>query len=309
MFISFFFLFFFLSSVTQSQDVQKNLTALKSQHKNPLHLKKKSSKGLHLKPFPVIYNREVRKWAYHFSRTYSHYMELWLKRSYRYFPLMKDILSSRGLPKELLAMTLVESNLSSKAVSTAQAVGYWQFIKPTGLRFGLRIDDWIDERQDFQKSTQAATKYLYQLYEEFGDWLLSMSAYNMGEARLRRLIKKHKTRNFWLLYKKPDFPRETASYVPKVLAASYIIKRPEFYGLSEFQVLAPYRYDLFYVSGGTSLKQISKVAKVPFSKLKSLNPDLKKHYIPKSISSHFIRIPEGSGALISKWLDKQKKSH
>ena len=147
---------------------------------------------------------------------------------------MEEIFKSRGLPKDLVSMSLVESSLSPKAVSSAQAVGYWQFIKPTGLEFGLRINHWIDERRDFQKSTQAAAKYLYKLYGEFEDWLLSMSAYNMGEARLRRLIKKYQTKNFWILYKKSDFPKETALYVPKILAAAHIVKNPELYGLNDF---------------------------------------------------------------------------
>ena len=236
-------------------------------------------------------------------------MRLWLKRSYRYFPVMEEILQSRGLPKELAAMTLVESNLSSKAVSSAQAVGYWQFIKPTALRFGLQINSWIDERQDFQKSTQAAAKYLYWLYEEFGDWLLSMSAYNMGEDRLRKLIKKYQTKNFWILYKKTDFPKETALYVPKILAAALIVKNPELYGLNEFQILMPYRYDVFFTPGGTNLQQMSLDTRISLKELKILNPDLKGHIIPKFISLHPMRVPKGSGLLVSKWLDKRKKSN
>ena len=120
---------------------------------------------------------------------------------------MERIFVSQGLPKELVAMSLVESGLSSRAVSSAQAVGYWQFIRPTGLEYGLRINRWIDERRDFRKSARAAGKYLYRLYEEFEDWLLAMSAYNMGEARLRKLIQKHETKNFWLLRNKRDFPK------------------------------------------------------------------------------------------------------
>ena len=220
------------------------------EQKDGKDFKIKNSRGLYLKPFPVIYKPEVKRWILIFSQNYPSYMKLWLKRSYRYFPVMQKILQSQGLPKELAAMTLIESSLSPTAVSSAQAVGYWQFIKPTGLRFGLRINSWIDERQDFQKSTQAASRYLYQLYKEFGDWLLSMSAYNMGEARLRKLINKYQTKDFWLLYKKTDFPRETALYIPKILAAGYIVKNPELYGLNEFQVLSPYKYDIFFISGG-----------------------------------------------------------
>ena len=111
--------------------------------------------------------------------------------------MMKQIFNSQGLPEELIFISLVESSLSAHAVSSAQAVGYWQFIKPTALTFGLRINHWIDERRDFEKSTKAAASYLSQLYAEFDDWLLSMSAYNMGENRLRKLIAKYQSKNFW----------------------------------------------------------------------------------------------------------------
>ena len=260
-----------------------------------------------IKPFPTIYRPEVKQWIHVFSQNPSSYMKVWLKRAYRYFPLMEDILQAQGLPRELVAMTLIESNLSGKAISSAQAVGYWQFIKPTGLRFGLRINHWIDERQDFQKSTEAASKYLVYLYGEFADWLLSMSAYNMGEVRLRGLIQKYQTRNFWILYKKADFPRETALYVPKILAAVRLIKNPEVYGLSEFPILSPYQYDVFFTPGGVNLQKLSLGTKIPLKALKTLNPDLKSHIIPKSIAFHPIRVPKGTGLLISKWLDKGTK--
>ena len=270
-------------------------------------IKTKSKKKLSIKPFPKIYNPEVKRWIDLFSQNHSSYLKLWLKRSYRYFPLMKQILNAQGLPKELVSMSLVESSLSPQAVSSAKAVGYWQFIKPTALEFGLTINHWIDERQDFEKSTQAAASYLYQLYLEFEDWLLAMSAYNMGENRLRKLSRKHQTKNFWKLYKKADFPRETALYIPKILAVNHILKNPSAYGWSEFVILTPYKYDIFYIPGGTSLKKISLETKVPIKELRKLNPSLKKHKIPASIVSHPIRIPKGMGKLLSNWLDKQNK--
>ena len=308
------FLFSSFSHTVESKELfyQKkpdSLPQLILTEKKPASLKNSFSKGLHLKPFPVIYRPEVQRWIHFFSQNSPSYMKLWLKRSYRYFPVMERIFQDRGLPKELVSMSLVESSLSAQAVSSAQAVGYWQFIKPTGQEFGLRINNWIDERQDFQKSTQAAAKYLYQLYEEFKDWLLSMSAYNMGESRLRKLIQKHQTKNFWVLYKKADFPKETALYIPKILAVAHMIKNPALYGLSEFSILTPYRYDIFFTPGGTNLKQMSMGAKISLKEIKALNPDLKSDIIPKTISFHPVRVPKGSGFLISKWLDKQKKSH
>ena len=258
-------------------------------------------------PFPKIYNPEVKRWVDFFGKNQRSYLKVWLKRSYRYFPLMGKIFDKKSLPKELLSMSLVESSLSPYALSSAKAVGYWQFIKPTALEFGLIVNHWIDERQDFEKSTRAAADYLSKLYLEFEDWLLAMSAYNMGENRLRKLIKKHQTRNFWELYKKSDFPRETALYIPKILAVNHILKSPSSYGMSEFVILMPYRFDIFFVPGGTQLKALSKEIKISFKELKKLNPSLKKHKIPVNISSYPLRIPKGSGQLFSYWLDKQNK--
>jgi len=259
-----------------------------------------------VKPFPKIHNPEVKRWIEFFSENPDSYLKLWLKKSYRYFPMMQKILSSQGLPKELAAMSAVESSFSSHAVSHAHAVGYWQFIRSTGLDFGLRINHWIDERRDFEKSTRAAGLYLSKLYKEFDDWLLAMSAYNMGEKRLRFLIKQYDSQNFWTLYKKPNFPRETALYIPKILASSHLLKYPSNYGLTEFVILTPYEYDTFYSPGGLNLKELAENTGLSLKKLKQLNPDLKTGEIPKSIASHPIRIPKGKGLLVSHFLDKRK---
>ena len=259
-----------------------------------------------IKPFPTIYNSEVRRWILFFSDNSDSYLKEWLKKSYRYFPLMKNILYSQGLPKELAVMSAVESSFSAHAISSAHAVGYWQFIRSTGLNFGLRINFWIDERRDFEKSTHAAARYLSKLYYEFDDWLLAMSAYNMGEGRLRRLIKDYNTRNFWVLYKKSKFPRETALYIPKILATAHLLKYPGRYGLTEFTALIPHEYDVFYSPGGLHLQELAVETGLSLKDLKQLNPDLKTGKIPKSIASHPIRIPKGKGALVSHFLDKKK---
>ena len=258
-------------------------------------------------PFPFIYNKEIRKWIKFFTKNPS-FVSQWLSRSYRYLPLMKKILKNQGLPEELAYTTLIESSLSPFAVSSAQAVGYWQFISPTARRFQLVVNDWLDERRDFEKSTKAAAKYLTSLYQEFKSWPLSLSAYNMGEGRLRKLIKKHKTRNFWILSRKRDFPRETALYVPKILAVVFIMKSPESYGFTQFTILKPYEYDLFYVPGGTNIKILAVKINTPFEELKTLNPELKTAFIPKNISNHRIRIPKGTAPLISTWLENSLSS-
>ena len=257
------------------------------------------------KRFPFIYNREVQMWIQVFSSDKG-IMSLWPARSARYFPLMQRILKSRGLPPELACVTLVESGLSASAVSPAHAVGYWQFIEPTARRFQLTVNDWLDERRDFEKSARAAARYLEVLDMEFDDWPLSLAAYNMGEARLRRLIQKYKTRDFWRLSRKRDFPRETAQYVPKVFAASHISKSPENWGLTQFSVLKPYQYDLFYAPGGTDLKTLAKQTGSALAELKALNPELKTGRIPKNIPNHRVRLPKGTAPLFSAYLEKKQ---
>ena len=255
--------------------------------------------------FPFIYNREVQNWIQVFSGNEA-IMSLWLARSARYFPLMQQILKRRGLPAELVCVTLVESGLSAAAVSPARAVGYWQFIAPTARRFQLTVNDWLDERRDFEKSARAAARYLEVLSAEFNDWPLSLAAYNMGEARLRRLIQKYKSRDFWRLSRKRDFPRETAHYVPKVFAACNILKFPENRGFTQFSVLKPHQYDVLDAPGGTNLQTIAKQTGRTLAELKALNPELKTGRIPKKIHTHRIRLPEGTAPLFSAYLEKQR---
>ena len=220
---------------------------------------------------------------------------------------MKKILRDQKLPEELAYITLIESGLSPSAVSPAQAVGYWQFIEPTARRFQLTVNEWLDERRDFEKSTRAAGRYLKSLYREFGSWLLSLSAYNMGEARLRKLTEKYKTDNFWVLARKADFPKETAQYVPKIMAAILIMKSPESYGFTQFPILEPYQYDLFYIPGGTDIKVLAGKMNKSLEELKILNPELKAHRIPENIQNHKIRIPKGTASLLSAWLERSLK--
>ena len=254
----------------------------------------------------MIYNQEVQRWIVFFTKKPTPHLNTWLTRSYRYLPYMKKVLRSKNLPVELAYMTLIESNLHPHAVSKAKAVGYWQFIPSTARRFHLKITPWLDERKNFQKSTEAASRYLETLYLEFQSWTLALAAYNMGEKRLRSLIKKYESKDFWLLSKKIDFPKESSQYVPKVLAAIHIMKSPARYGFNQFQILLPYKYDIFYIPGGTHLKNLSKHTSISIHKLSQLNPELNKASIPFNIQNYPLRIPKGTGALISLWLKKKK---
>ena len=251
---------------------------------------------------PVTYNEKVKKWVKYFQTKGKSSLTKWISRSFRYKHFMQQTFRKKGLPEDLFYIAMIESGLSPRAISPAQAVGYWQFIKPTAHRYGLRINWWLDERRDFSKSTHAAASYLSDLYEMFGSWYLTASAYNMGEGRLKRLIKKHKTNNFWKLAKQLDFPRETKDYIPKIIAAMVIAKSPKLYGFKAIYPMVPHKYEFFQVPGGTDLINLAHFLGINKKELVRLNPELTKGFIPPIVDKHKIRIPKGYTAKVSQYV-------
>ena len=255
--------------------------------------------------FSAAHQLAVKKWLYLFQNQYSDRFRTWLGRSYRYSPLMKNILRQYGLPEDLVYLAMIESGFSAVAISSAQAVGYWQFIASTADRFGLKKTEWLDERRDFEKSTIAAARYLDFLHKKFNSWYLAIAAYNMGETRLEDLIKKYETRDFWRLSKKKGFPLETAEYIPKFIAARMIAKDPVAFGFNYFSIKLPYSYDVFYLPGGTVLQNLATYIGQPYSKFKKLNPAILKGKIPVSTEQWRVRIPKGAAPQISAYLSSQ----
>lgn len=254
---------------------------------------------------PITYNTKVKWWINYFQTSGRRWFRTWLERSHAYLPQMQKTLASRGLPQDLAYVAMIESGFSSSATSTASAVGYWQFIKPTANRYGLQTNWWLDERRDFRKSTTAASRYLGDLFKQFGSWYLTASAYNMGEGRLQRLVKKYNSKNYWILSKRPDFPDETRQYIPKLLAAMLIAKAPKLYGFHELKPQAPYAYDYFYVPGGTDLHNLARFMKLHPSQLTRLNPELLRGFVPSSVKSHQIRVPKGLTPKVSAFVRAQ----
>ena len=254
---------------------------------------------------PVTYNSKVKWWIQNFQGNGRKWFKTWLERSNAYLPHMQNLLAAKGMPQDLAYIAMIESGFSAHATSHMEAVGYWQFITPTANTYGLETNWWLDERRDFLKSTQAAAKYLSDLFRMFNNWYLAACAYNMGENRLKKLIERHGTKDFWTLSKMEGFPQETREYVPKLLATVLISKSPKLYGFSDLNLKAPYRYEYFQIPGGTDLHDLADFLKVEPKDLLTLNPELLKGFVPSSVKSHRIRIPLGRTASVSKYVRDQ----
>ena len=156
--------------------------------------------------------------------------------------MIKGIFQEYGLPEDLAYLAMIESGFNPNARSSAGAAGMWQFIKGTGRRYGLIIDNYVDERLNPEKSTRAAARYLLDLYKRFGSWYLAAASYNCGEMRVQRELGKSSNRNFWELSANKCLPNETKNYVPQMIAATIIAKNPEKFGFANIPAEPPQDY-------------------------------------------------------------------
>ena len=252
--------------------------------------------------FPMIYNDKVKAWVQYFQTDGRKAFRQWLERSARYAPYIKTELKKHNLPKDLLYVAMIESGFAPKAKSIKGAVGIWQFIAPTARRYGLKVNWWVDERRNFTKATRAAIAYKKNLYQMFRSWYLVFASYNSGENRIQRLIKQHKTNNFWKLCEMGLLPEETINYVPKIIAAALIAKAPALYGFKDLNYRAPYQFEEISVPGGMNLGDLARYIGVREHYLRNLNPELLRGFIPREIKSGYrIKIPLGSKSMVQKY--------
>lgn len=240
-----------------------------------------------LETIPVEMNERVEQWIRYFQGRGRPHMERYLARSTRYMGLMKRILRQNGLPEDLIYIALIESGFSSRATSRAAAVGYWQFIRGTGKRYGLEINSMVDERRDPVLATQAAAEYFKGLYSVFGSWYLAMASYNVGENRVKREVMNNYTRDFWELARKRRFPKETINYVPKFIAAKIIGNNPEKFGFTEIDYEKPIEFELIKVEHALNLKAMAEKMGLEYDDFKQLNPKFRGEIAP----------PKGNGVL------------
>ncbi len=246
---------------------------------------------------PVVMNKKVENWIEFFQTRGRKRFLRWLTRSQRYMPMMKRKLRENDLPEDLVYMALIESGFNPKAYSRAKASGPWQFIYGTGKRYGLQANWWIDERRDPEKSTQAAVEYLKDLYERFNCWYLSAAAYNAGEGKISRAMKRYRTDDYWEMSKYRYLRPETKNYVPKLIAAMLIAKDPDAYGFTSIPYLEPLEYDKVTVPDATDLRVIARLSGTTYKKIKGLNPELRRWCTPPDYPGYQVKIPKGKKAV------------
>lgn len=238
---------------------------------------------------------------------------LWLKRSRRYLSHIEEMLKKSGMPEDLKYLAIAESALRPHAGSRKGAIGFWQFMKFTGRKYGLVINERIDERRNIFASTQAVIRCFNHLHETFGSWTLAVAAYNMGEDGLMTEILEQGNNNYYHLY----LPLETQRYVFRILSVKLIFSDPERYGfqLSEEDYYPPMRFDRAQVDcfQDTPIRILAQAAKTHFKVIKDLNPEIRGHYLPEG--RHAILIPKGASKdfqaryqhLLKRWLADRKE--
>ncbi|MCX7862359.1 MAG: LysM peptidoglycan-binding domain-containing protein [Bacteroidales bacterium] len=226
----------------------------------------------------MTFNTITKQYIDFYSKKRRKLVSYMLGNSEYYFPYFEEALDRYGLPLELKYLPIIESALNPRAISRARAVGLWQFILPTGKLYGLKVTSFIDERMDVIKSSDAAARYLRDLYNVFQDWHLVLAAYNCGPGNVNKAIKRSGKNNYWGIYK--YLPRETRGYVPAFIGAAYTFHYYKELNIIPRKTFMPNKVDTIYVHKMLHLKQVSELLQIPLELLQILNPQYKKDIIP-----------------------------
>ena len=207
-----------------------------------------------------------------------------------YFPIFEDALEKEKLPLELKYMPVIESALRPNAVSRVGAAGLWQIMPKTAKGLGLEVNSLVDERRSPIKSSDAAAKYLKELYNIYNDWSLAIAAYNCGPGNVNKaIVRSGGKKDFWGIYH--HLPRETRGYVPAFIAANYIMNYYEEHNICPVAAEIPLATDTIVINERINLQQISAVLNTPIEMLRELNPQYRNDIIPGNIKPYHLRLP------------------
>ena len=241
---------------------------------------------------PLEQNDAVVSYINYFSSTRGKKILAYgLRRSGRYKPMIENILREEGVPQELIFLAQAESGFTPRAMSRARCVGVWQFAAFRGKEYGLNQTPATDDRMDPELATRAAAHHLHDLYNHFGDWNLAMAAYNCGPGCVDQAIQRTGYADFWQLRRMNVLPRETANYVPAILAMTIIGKNAKDYGLDDLDLERPLEYDTIELVSPTHLSLIADAIDRPLTELKELNPAVLRSVAPAGTALH---VPKGT---------------
>jgi membrane-bound lytic murein transglycosylase D len=253
-----------------------------------------------MSPFHLDCNAATLSTIKFFAQNRRGFARVVLGRSTLYFDLFEEKLAEYGLPIELKYLPVIESGLRPQVKSRAGALGLWQFMYRTGLYFGLKENSYIDERMDPVQATDAACRYLRQLYGIYGDWNLALAAYNAGPGNVNKAIRRSGNKTtYWEV--RPFLPAETQGYVPNFIAAAYLLTYHAEHNIIPMDVKVHYaQLDTMCLAAGVHMNSISKLVNWPVEDIKALNPVYKTTYIPSTKPSQCISGPlEKIGLLVS----------
>ena len=242
---------------------------------------------------PLHENERVEFWTRRFATVEKKTFEELLSRAGLYSDMITTKLRERGMPEELMYLAMIESGFFPNAQSSVSALGVWQFMSPTALAYGLRIDSYVDERRDPVRATDAALDYLDELYQRYGSWYLAAAAYNAGPTRVSRALNRHAGGRvgdeslYWEIV--DHLPPETAQYVPKLVAATYLARSASKFGFDVIRA-EPYAYDIVWTPGGTGLGTVGEAVGVSTARMHELNPQLIRSMTPPG-AAYPLRVP------------------
>jgi len=213
-----------------------------------------------------------------------------LERSRLYVGFIAAEIEARGLPRELAYLPAVESGFQARAVSRKGATGLWQLMGNTASPYGLRMDQWVDERRDFWRATEAALAKLEENQRRFGDWALALAAYNCGTGKLSRIVRQNPDRDYWSLRRKGVLPRETAAFVPQFMALARILSHPGRYGLEVGWQPSP-QWARVPVEGSVDIRILARESGVPAEALTQANPELNFPMTPPKSYGYMLKVP------------------
>lgn len=251
-------------------------------------------------------HKSIDDWIHYYTTRGKNSLLATLNRSLIYTDFILKKLEEKNMPRELLFIPIIESAFSNSAVSRAGATGLWQLMKATGDQYGLEINSWVDGRKDFWRCTDAALNKLSKDYEYFGDWFLTIAAYNFGRRGVSTVVKNTGINDFFELLDEGYLPEETRRYVPKFLAVMQVCTRPAKYGLDISGLGSSMSWDRVKVRGMVDLEIISYLSGIPLEWLKIGNAELKQMHTPPYANEYWIKIPEMYSSRLREVINENK---